>query len=166
MDWISLRSRCVDAVKQYRYVVLVILVGLFLMVLPESKGETKSEIPCVETEIQSLQDSLAHILSQIQGAGKVQVLLTEAGGAETHYQFNEDIANTAESGDIRRDTVLVTNADREENGLIRKIDPPIYQGAIVVCQGADSAAVRLAIVDAVANATGLSSDHISVLKMK
>lgn len=166
MDWMTLRSRCLDAVKQYRYVVLVILAGLFLMMLPDARVEPEPEASSPERAETALQDSLSQILSQIQGAGRVQVLLTEASGAETHYQQNEDIANTADSADIRRDTVLITNTDREEAGLIRKIDPPIYQGAIVVCQGADSAAVRLAIVDAVANATGLSSDQISVLKMK
>jgi len=36
----------------------------------------------------------------------------------------------------------------------------------VVCQGADRAGVRLAVVDAVKSVTGLSSDRITVLKMK
>jgi hypothetical protein len=39
-------------------------------------------------------------------------------------------------------------------------------GAVIVCQGADKPVVRLAIVEAVADATGLSTDTITVLKMK
>ena len=39
-------------------------------------------------------------------------------------------------------------------------------GAIVVCQGGDNATVRLAIIEAVSNVTGLGADKISVLKMK
>jgi len=42
----------------------------------------------------------------------------------------------------------------------------LYRGAVVVCQGGDNASVRLAVVEAVSNATGLTSDRITVLKMK
>lgn len=39
------------------------------------------------------------------------------------------------------------------------------QGAAVVCDGADDARVRLAIVEAVSAYTGLGSDRIKVLEM-
>ena len=39
-------------------------------------------------------------------------------------------------------------------------------GAVVVCDGADSAAVRLYVTDAVTAYTGFGSDKISVMKMK
>jgi stage III sporulation protein AG len=42
---------------------------------------------------------------------------------------------------------------------------PVYQGALVVCEGADSATVRLEIIRAVAGLTGLSTDKIVVAKM-
>jgi stage III sporulation protein AG len=41
---------------------------------------------------------------------------------------------------------------------------PAYQGAVIVCQGADNSAVRLAVSEAVSALTGLSSDKISILK--
>ena len=41
-----------------------------------------------------------------------------------------------------------------------------YTGAVILCQGADSATVRLQIVEAVSVYTGLSSNKIMVLKMK
>ena len=43
---------------------------------------------------------------------------------------------------------------------------PTYQGAVVVCEGAGSSSVRLAVVNAVSVLTGLSSDRISVVKWK
>ena len=39
------------------------------------------------------------------------------------------------------------------------------QGCVVVCEGADSAAVRLDVTNAVAAYTGLGSDKICVMKM-
>ena len=62
--------------------------------------------------------------------------------------------------------MIVSDSARAESGLVQQILPPTYQGAVILCQGADSAAVRLALIEAVSNATGLSSDRISVLKMK
>jgi stage III sporulation protein AG len=86
------------------------------------------------------------------------VLLTPASGKETLYQTNEN-------GDDS-DTVIITDSSRNESGLIRQVNPPVYLGAIVLCQGGDRPSVRLAIVDAVSKVTGLGADRISVLKMK
>ena len=166
MDRIKLQGRIFDFIKQYRYAVIVVLVGVILMCLPDGRDRTDTEeiIPIQQSDTAgtSLEESLAAILSQIKGAGKVEVLLTEAKGSETVYQ--SDSSSGADT--TRLDTVTITDKDRTQNGLVRQINPPAYQGAIVVCQGADSPSVRLAIVQAVSSVTGLGSDHITVLKMK
>ena len=110
----------------------------------------------------TLQEELEQILSKIKGAGKVQVLLTEFRGTETVFQEDTDRADTSD----RSDTVILTGSDREEEGLIRQINPPVYLGALIVCQGGDDPSVKLAIVEAVMRLTGLRSTEISVLKMK
>ena len=142
------------AIGKYRYVLLVVLAGLALMLLP---GHTEAPEPAatVLPEV-SLQSRLEEILSRVEGAGKVAVLLTEASGGEVFSQ--------TEGEDDK--TVLITGADRSESGLVRTSRAPVYQGAVVVCRGADSPAVRLAVVEAVANTTGLGTDRITVLKMK
>lgn len=151
MDRMKLR----DAMKKYRYVILVLLAGMALMLLPTDAPEetepVREEAPEADLQIQ-----LEQILSRIQGAGEVAVLLTQEYGAETLYQTEGEDGKT----------VLVTTADRAEEGLVRTTRPPAYRGAIVVCRGADSAAVRLAVVEAVANVTGLGTDKITVLKME
>lgn len=139
---------------KYRYVLLVALAGLALMLLPGGSEEAEP-IPAPAVE-ESLESRLEEILSRIDGAGEVRVLLTEEQGGEVLYQTEGEDGKT----------VLVTGADRSENGLVRTTQPPSYRGAVVVCKGADSAAVRLAVVEAVANATGLGTDRITVLKMK
>ena len=115
-----------------------------------------------QEEAMSISESLEQILGQIEGVGKVKVMLTQSAGEITIYQ--EDTDHSADT--VREDTVLVTGESRQEMGLVRQVIPPKYQGAVVVCQGGDRAAVRLAIVDAVAAVTGLTSDRITVLKMK
>ena len=93
-------------------------------------------------------------------------MLTEEEGSQVLYQTDSD-TRSSESGDTRQEkTVLITGADRTETGLIRQELPPRYRGALIVCQGADRPAVKLAVVEAVANVTGISADRITVLKMK
>lgn len=142
-------------IKKYRMVLAVLLIGIMLMLLP-AREEPQETVESVREEIPGLEERLEAILSRIDGAGEVDVMLTESSGEEIIYQTDGE----------GTDTVLVTDAQRNQAGLIRTRQPPVYQGAIVVCGGADSAAVRLAVVEAVSNVTGLGSDRITVLKME
>lgn len=160
MDIKMLGNKVKKYVKKYRYVLLILAIGLVFMLIPTKKTATE-ETPTqetVQTPSPSIDELLAEILTCIDGAGKVKVLLTMAKGEETVYQ--------TDSSNAQISTVIISDADRAEEGLIVQVNPPVYLGAIVVCQGADSAAVRLAVVEAVSNVTGLGADQISVLKMK
>lgn len=163
MDWVSTRKRLWEFLREYRYVALVIGLGVLLMLLPTGKKEQPEPVTVTQsTEPVCLQQELEGILSLICGAGKVRVLLTESAGERIIYQQDEE----DNSQSTRTDTVILSDSGRAQSGLVSQVLPPKYLGAIILCQGADSASVRLAILEAVANATGLSSDRISVLKMK
>lgn len=141
-------------IKKYRLVLAVLLAGIGLMLLPTQNTADVTEKP-TQPQV-TVEARLEKILARIDGAGEVAVMLTEASGEEVIYQTDGEGTNT----------VLVTDANRNEQGLVRSRQPPLYRGAIVVCSGADSAAVRLAVVEAVANVTGLGTDKITVLKME
>lgn len=162
MDPIVLKQRSMEWLKRNRYVVLVLLAGIVLMVLPTgSTQETPAPTAPVQTSV-ALQEELESLLSSLEGAGKVRVLLTQAQGARILYQTDTDVSSSS----TRQDTVLVTGEDRSQSGLVQQVEPPVYRGAVVLCQGAGKASVRLAVVEAVSRATGLPSSSISVLKMK
>ncbi len=158
MEWIASKENVLEVAKKYRYVALALVVGIFLMLLPEKETAPAIQTPVEATVQPTLEQSLSEVLSMVSGAGKVKVLLTQAAGELVLYQTDED--------STRSETVLVSNPDREETGLVRQIHPPTYRGAIVLCQGADRAEVRLSIMEAVCRVTGLTSDKIAVLKMK
>lgn len=159
MDRMKWKSAAAAALKKYYLVALAVAAGLLLLCLPQQEEIQAAEVPA---ETQALQEELEEILSRLAGAGKVKVLLTQAAGEETYYQVDEAISEDSQ----RRDTVVYTGQNREEAGLVRRVDPPEYRGAVILCQGADQAAVRLAITQAVVAATGLSSERVTVLKMK
>lgn len=161
MDWMKQSGRLPELLKKYRYAILILVIGLVFMMIPGTRKdavEAPQQTTALQEEADSVSKALAEILSNIQGAGKVEVMLTTAAGEETVYQTDDDTAG--------RTTVTVTDTERNQTGLVRQINPPVYLGAVIVCQGADSPSVRLAIVDAVSKVTGLGADRISVVKMK
>lgn len=167
MDWIAVSGKIMDYIKKYRYVLLVLAAGIILMALPEKKAQTSDSPQPAETAQQlGLQESLEELLSQMEGAGKVRVLLTQARGEQVLYQTNEDTDTAENSSQLRVETVILSGSDRGETGLVQQVNPPEYLGAVVLCQGAGNAAVRLSVVEAVMSATGLTSDKITVLIMK
>ena len=155
-------------IKKYKFVALIIITGLMLMMIPYNgkKSQVVINDSAVEEKMQSVEDRLTEILTQIDGVGKVSVMLTVARGEEIIYQTDEQLTTGENSIKEDIDTVTVTDADRNQNGLVRQTNPPVYQGAIIICQGADDPVVRYAVTEAVARITGLKTNCISVLKMK
>lgn len=161
MDMTILRDKVGKWISKYKYIVLILIVGIVLMLLPgttekeaQTPGVTQETIPSL-----SVEEQLESILCNIKGAGRVQVMLSVASGAQTIYQ-------TDVSGTDRQETVIITDGNRVQSGLVQQIRSPVYRGAIILCQGADNASICLAIKDAVSKVTGLDSSQISVLKMK
>lgn len=165
MDRLVLRQKLKEAVGKYGYVAAVLLIGIVLMVLPSGKERAESAEPLTQTEI-PVSEQLERILSCIEGVGEARVLLTERSGSETLFQTDEDGTQSSDSESLRVETVVISDTDRGEYGLVRRVDAPVYQGAIVVCQGGDRPSVQLSVAQAVSNATGISTDRITVLKMK
>ena len=165
MEIPKLKKKLASIIQKYKFVLLILCVGMILILLPtESKSATNiiSGEQAKEPEHIS-QKELASVLSRISGAGRVEVLLATEAYGKTDYQVNVD--SSASSGE-RITTVTVTDAQRNEEGLVIKATAPTYRGAIIICDGADDPTVHLSIIGAVSNLTGLRSDQISVLKMK
>lgn len=169
MEIKQLSNKMTAIIGKHRYALIVLIIGLVLLMLPGKKSTKTADnaVQITDTGTVSIEMStLSNILKSIEGAGDVQVLLSIAAGEETIYQTDSDHTTSTDGGSTRIETVLVTDAQRQQSGLIRQINPPAYLGAIVVCQGADNAAVRLTITQAISKITGLGTDHICVLKMK
>ena len=160
-------DRIMGYIKQYRYVALVLILGIGLMCLPSAGEKTEEAYSAEETAREkTLEERLESILSGMEGVGQARVLLAVAAGTRTIYQENEDVSTSDSGESIRRDAILITDENRREQGLVQQVISPEYEGAIVLCRGGDQPQVRLAVVEAVSNVTGLTADKITVLKMK
>ncbi len=148
--------------QRYKYALLVVLVGVLLLLLPEGKGETTPAPQPGQAVLtaEELEKKLAHTLAQIQGAGRVSVVLTVKEG--TRQVLAKDVEQRA--GETAQEHVLVSEGSGRQNTVALQSVGPVYQGALVVCDGGDDPRVRLQMLEGVRVLTGLSSDKISVLK--
>lgn len=165
-------------VKKNKFVMVVLLIGLVLILLPTSRSMAKKDAPSQEAadpvfSLSEQEKRIADALSTIEGAGKVSVVLTLKCGTEQVLAVDESLSSnqkgeggTAES-DIERNTstVIVSSGSSQENPVTLKTIYPEYLGALVVCEGADNAAVKYELVKAVSGLTGLGADKIVVTKM-
>lgn len=168
MEIKALQSKVQSLFQKYKYAFIIFLVGILFMIVPGKLlgSEDRGEVQEVVEQGSSVQQELEEILSYIKGAGTVRVMLKELSGEETIYEVNEDISVSDSSTNTKIDVITITDQNRNEHGLIKQVNPPKYQGAVILCQGGDDPSVKLAITDAVSKITGLGADKIAVLKMK
>ncbi len=168
MDINKVKKGITELFHKYKYIVLILVIGLIFMLLPSFQPESEDTVSKknIASEVQQdISAELENILCQIKGAGKVRVMITVAQGEQTLYQTDADSSVSDSSTSTKLDTITVTDADRNEVGLIRQVNPPTYLGAIILCEGADDPVIRLNIMDAVSKVTGLGADKISIVKM-
>ncbi|NLV85716.1 MAG: hypothetical protein GX025_00650 [Clostridiales bacterium] len=140
-----------------KYALIILAVGVLLILIPNSGGERKKESTDSEIEIPAFtlsreEERLQKQLSKIKGAGRVSVLLSVSGSVQRQL---------AESGE---ETLVISASGGEQVVDIYYVNPE-YTGAVIVCDGAQSAQVRLEITRAVCAFTGLTSVQVMVIAM-
>ena len=152
-------------IETWRLPLLILALGALILLWPSGKkDEPSAEKPeAAQTEeTADTQTRLEQLLSSIDGVGRVELMLTPSGSEEIFYQ-----TDTRVSGDTREETTVFSSTQStQKTPVVTKTKSAPYLGAVVVCDGADSAAVQLRVMQAVSALTGLGSDKISVIKMK
>ena len=173
MERVNKLSKTILAgLKKYKYAVLVLLLGIALMLLPfgkkEETTETEVQVETLSDEAyaQALEQRLEDMLCQVSGAGQVRVMLTLQTGSRTEYQTDTQISDSETQSQEERKTVILSEGSAYDKAAVSAVQYPRFQGALILCQGADQSTVRLSLVNAVAALTGLSSGQITVIKMK
>ena len=111
---------------------------------------------------------MEEILSKISGVGRVEVMLTLQSSGEKVLASDSTLrysGNVQAPDDYDRSTETVILSDGgEDSVIVTQERSPQYRGALVVCEGGGSDAVRLQVTEAVAALTGLGTDRIAVVR--
>lgn len=158
-----------ELLKKYRYPALILVLGLMLMLLPGGKKDGQEDQEAVpepgeENQLEQFSRQLETLLSGIQGAGEVRLLLTLETDGQTSYLTDSAENQGADSTQTQRQAVLA-RVDGNDQPVVRERTYPTFRGALVLCQGGDDPSVRLSVKEAVSSLTGLGMDRITVLSM-
>lgn len=163
------RERLTAFLKQYKFVLILMAAGIFLLLLPSGESSGRTADPAGVTggeedfSVEALEEKLGAILSKIDGAGEVSVMLTVRSGMERVLATDRDSSESEDESSLREETVIISTGAGEEAVLITQ-RYPTFQGALVVCRGGDDPQVQLLLTRALSALTGLSSSRITVCK--
>ncbi len=168
----ALRSLCAR-IGRYKYPLLALALGLVILALPtrsKTKESTEEPVPAAAEDAASMEARMETILSEIEGAGKVRVMLEYAAGTKSIYQSDSDqeVRSDGVENETRTSvrTVLASGGNSRDAPVVVQKIYPTFRGALVVSEGADDGNVKLNLVTAVSSLTGLGADKITVIKMK
>lgn len=163
-------------------IVLAGIIGILLLALssiPAGKKE-KQEIPArpsAEEYVRQTEERLETILGQIQGVGKVKVMVTLESGYRYVYARQEktnsdrltdhrsEEEQKLQEKNTREESYVLIDAGQGRAPLVTEEISPKIRGVVVVCGGGKNPAVAASVVDTVRVALNLSSAMISVSAM-
>lgn len=165
-----LLSRLRQGIGRYRYVLLVALAGAVLLLLPTGKGSgsasPQSAAAVSDWDPAELEEQLEDVLSRVDGAGSVEVVLTVSSAPR--QILAEDRISESDGESLREEettVVLSRGSGVQETVAVGQVSAQ-FRGALVVCSGGDDPQVRLALAQAVSAVTGLGTDRIAICKGK
>lgn len=198
-------NKKVKELKKENFVV-ILLIGVLLLVIawPVSEKEdtqmaesgisdtingTITDIGTVEeretnpagqdwvTYAEFLEDTLEEVLSTMEGAGKVKVMITleSSGesivekdvttGIDASTQVNADGGSHNTSGNEKTGETVYVQQDRVTYPYVKQIISPRVAGVVVSAQGGDNLTINKNITEAIQALFGIDAHKIKIIKM-
>ncbi|MFI3238809.1 MAG: stage III sporulation protein AG [Lachnospiraceae bacterium] len=133
----------------------------------------RSELEEVMIYQQELTSTLEHALSQIEGVGEVEVVVTlESTKEDVFYEIREENSSSLQEQDseggtreeITKDINTEIVINNEDNPYIVKTLLPKVQGILVIAEGGDDAIVKTNITETLEVLFGIGIHKIKVVK--
>lgn len=138
----------------------LILVSEFWPAAPQQETPASQAEPAAgQSYEQQLEQRLAQLIGQMEGAGQVQVMVTLASGEEAVYAL--DTQQRGEDGSSETHVILGDGSALCETTLT-----PAISGVAVVCEGGGDIAVVARVTEMLSALLDLPTNRISVQKMK
>ena len=170
-QWNAAKERFLPIWKKYRAVLAVLLAGVLLLASGHGGNEpaqtaSAGTAASQEFDLNGFQQELQAQLTAIDGAGRVTLMLSLDQTEESVYAVNTRQTSGSDSRSRESDVSVVSNGSCGETPVTVKRVLPVFRGAVVLCDGADDASVRLSVTQAVSTVCGIGADKVTVLKMQ
>ena len=194
MNLNSLRALFTDKQKPFlTRLILLFCLGIALLVgstfLGREEPERQTESMTITTGLnepdatpadeRSLERRLSEVLSMVDGAGEVEVMLTfshtreivlaeDAIINETSVKEEDSAGGSRESHSLSKDTrtILVQSPRGGQEPIILREIVPKVEGVIIVSEGGDNVFVREALIRATTTVLGVDIHRVQVLQMR
>ena len=185
MAWLD-KSKLITKLKGIKHlniILLTLLVALILIIwfadFGTNTNEKQTSTSTSGTNTLSdyttlLETKLSKTLSQIEGAGNVDVMITLDGASQLILAYDTESRtnstdNTTASGTSTKSNntttnstpIIITKNGQSEPLVLSEIMPNI-NGVVVVCEGANNIRVKLNILQAVQALLGVNSGQIEI----
>jgi len=154
---------------KYKYILFICIVGLALLLWPQNEVPETQPVQQNREVQDDLELRLQVVLEAMDGVGKAKVLLTVEQDEETEYAYDrsesQTVSKESSSQNRQQELVMLSDSGGQVPVPLRRLGP-VYRGAVVVCEGGDRAAVKLAVTQVIQSLTGISADRIVISKMK
>lgn len=155
----------------YLCILLLAAVVILLYISTWNPRSERNGIPQRE-QGEDLEEKLRSVLSKVDGAGEVDVIINYESGTELVPALSETVkTSTDRNGDVSSETtdrnseVATIRESGDTAALIVKEIQPGVRGVLVVAQGAGDIRVRLQLLEAVQTFLNIDTDKVEVLKM-
>ena len=162
-------------IKHFEIIIAVLFCSILLVIYISTIGsseKTQADTTSLTTEEYAtfLETKLSSVLSNVQGAGKVKVMVTLECGVEYIYATeSEEVTNTTTSGGstttkiTTTENIVFVNASGKSNPVVLKENLPKVSGVIVVAYGANNISIRVELMNAVTSLLGVSPENVQIL---
>lgn len=179
--------------KGIENLVIILILGVIIIIVAGSffsEDKNKNNMPTTQEkialpsdeakdELQMLEERLERILSEIEGAGEVKVMITGVSDGEVVHAYNQveesslreehngaDNADTTDELRREQELVFMEGSSGERIPVVIKSYQPEIKGVVVVADGAGNSMVQQDITGAVEALMGIPPHKIRVLKRK
>lgn len=150
--------------KLLKIILIIILSVILVYVLFGNLFQTtksEKELDSVEQYVKNLEDKLKETLSNVDGVGKVSVVISVESGMETVLATKTTTTETV-SGKETVETPIIVNG---KTVVIKNLYPKIV-GVLIVAKGGDDIFVMKKIQQATTSLLNININQIEILAMK
>lgn len=147
--------------KSIVYIGIIFAIGILLM-----SNTPKTAVRKGNAKQADISGQLEKILSQVEGAGEVKVLISYSSSGEKILAYDSEEENRAEEGRDEKNVKNQVVYDSSRTPFVLTEYMPEVQGVIIAAQGADNENVKNQLIKGTMALLDIDEHKIEVLKMK
>lgn len=163
-----------EKIKKVKHIEIYLAVGLAVIIaiiyfttLSPSNDSSSTEDDNIDATFSSSQEyvsyienKLENVITQVKGAGNVNVLITLEKGFEYIYVTEEETRTTSNGTTVTTSTVVMVDGEP----ILQEEIYPVIGGIVVVADGAGDVSVKLNIISIIQTVIDIDSSKINILE--